>query len=256
MQNSKIQKATKLQCAKKVLKADADLGGEDHPNTAESIHDPRWANVFIPTITHALYILQEPFLNFTSKSPIFLATVQKTFNLSFPNVDLVLTADDPLVVTAYRQINSRKYKLASRILEVIIKFFNCDKFINQPEKIQDYVHWAIKGDGPAKTLTSTTTAHQAPDGFLQSQFIAPAAEQHLKYAKNSILYPPLDVKHPPKGLYTLLLIAVEWAFAAFLSGTYIEPQHFAHKHYWHMIRVFLGHIEHISERRWGLVLTS
>ncbi|KAF8235650.1 hypothetical protein L208DRAFT_1538780, partial [Tricholoma matsutake] len=223
MQNSKIQKAAKLQCAKKVLKADADLGGEDHPNATEFIHNPHWANVFIPTITHALYILQEPFLNFTSESPIFLATVQKTFNLSFPNVDLVLTADDPLVVTAYRQINSRKSKLASRILETIIKFFNHDEFINQPEKIRDYVHWAIKGDGELDfsyplliiLLTgSTTMAHQAPDGFLQSQFIAPAAEQHLKYAKNSILYPPLDVKHPPKGLYTLLLIVVEWAFAA------------------------------------------
>ncbi|KAF8221913.1 hypothetical protein L208DRAFT_1527612 [Tricholoma matsutake] len=225
MQNSKIQKATKLQHAKKVLKADADLGGEDRLNATEFIHDLRWAKVFIPTITHALYILQEPFphrlltylpfLNFTSESPIFLATVQKTLNLSFPNVALVLTADDPLVVTAYRRINSQKFKLASRILEVIIKFFDHDEFINQPEKIRDYVHWAIKGDGELDfsypllviLLTgSTTTAHQAPDGFLQAQFIAPAAEQHLKYAKNSILYPPLDAKHPPKGLYTLLLI--------------------------------------------------
>ncbi|KAF8225972.1 hypothetical protein L208DRAFT_1304310, partial [Tricholoma matsutake] len=49
---------------------------------------------------------------------------------------------------------------------------------------------------------------------------------------------------------------VEQAFAAFLSGTYIEPQLFAHKHYWHAIRVFLGHVECISERHWGLVLAS
>lgn len=99
MQNSKIQKSTKLQHAKKVLKADPDLRGQEHPNAAEFLHNLHWANVFIPTITHALYISQEPFLDFTSESPIFLATVQKTFNLSFPNVDLVLTADDPLIVT-------------------------------------------------------------------------------------------------------------------------------------------------------------
>jgi hypothetical protein len=101
MQNSKIQKATKPQHTKKVLKADADLGGRDHPTAAEFLCDPRWANVFIPTITHALYISREPFLNFASESLVFLATVQKTFNLSFPNVDLVLTADDPLVVTVW-----------------------------------------------------------------------------------------------------------------------------------------------------------
>ncbi len=51
-------------------------------------------------------------------------------------------------------------------------------------------------------------AHQAPDGFLQSQFIALAAEQHLRYVKNSVLWPPLNAEHPPKGLYALLLTAV------------------------------------------------
>ena len=49
---------------------------------------------------------------------------------------------------------------------------------------------------------------------------------------------------------------MEQAFAAFLSGTYIKPQLFAHKHYLHAIRVFLGHIEHISERCRGFVLMS
>ncbi|KAH9953734.1 hypothetical protein BJV74DRAFT_891889 [Russula compacta] len=147
---------------------------------------------------------------------MFLTTVQKIFNLSFPNVDLVLASDDPLVITAYKRINSQKSKLVSRILEAITKFFNCDMFINQPEKIQDHIHWAIKGDGPAyyktPTLKNSNIAgddpcYQAPDGFLQSQFITPSAKQHLKYAKTSILYPLLDAKHPPKGLYALLLTA-------------------------------------------------
>jgi hypothetical protein len=88
-------------CAKKVPKANADLrlGGDDHPTAAEYVHDPRWAKVFIPTITHALYISREPFLDFASESPVFLATVQKIFTLSFPNVDMVLAAIDPLVAT-------------------------------------------------------------------------------------------------------------------------------------------------------------
>ena len=49
---------------------------------------------------------------------------------------------------------------------------------------------------------------------------------------------------------------MERGFAAFISGTYIEPQLFAHKNYWHTMRVFLGHVERISERRWGLILVS
>jgi len=47
---------------------------------------------------------------------------------------------------------------------------------------------------------------------------------------------------------------VERAFAAFLSGTYVEPPLFAHKRYWRPIWVFLSHVERISERRWGLIL--
>jgi hypothetical protein len=49
---------------------------------------------------------------------------------------------------------------------------------------------------------------QAPDGFLQSEFIAPVVEQHLRYAKNSVLHPCLDAADPPKGLYILILAAV------------------------------------------------
>lgn len=49
---------------------------------------------------------------------------------------------------------------------------------------------------------------------------------------------------------------MERAFTTFLNGTGTEPPAFAHKHYWRAIRVFLGHVERISERRWGLILMS
>jgi hypothetical protein len=56
-------------------------------------------------------------------------------------------------------------------------------------------------------LTMSIVARQAPDGFLQSEFIAPIAMQYLRYIEGSVL-PALDAKCPPKGLYTLLLTAV------------------------------------------------
>jgi hypothetical protein len=65
----------------------------------EFLRDARWAKVFIPTITHALYVLREPFLDWTSESPALLAMVQHAFNLSFDNVTFTLPADDPIVET-------------------------------------------------------------------------------------------------------------------------------------------------------------
>jgi hypothetical protein len=65
----------------------------------EFLQDTRWANVFIPTITHALYVSRKAFCDFTSESPMFLAKVQEVFDLSFPNVDFKLKFNDPLVIT-------------------------------------------------------------------------------------------------------------------------------------------------------------
>ena len=254
MQNSKIQKAKKPKHAMKAPKANVDLGGGDRPTAAEFLRDRRWANVFIPTITHALYISRDPFLDFTSESPVFLATVQEVFDLSFPNVNFVLVANDPLVVTvqilcritlialltmACRLINeltaespSSQAGFLKRLpsSSIIILLINQKTFETTLVGLSKEMVLPITRPPPLKPLRSLVmiqatrwvlclvllstfvmVAHQAPDGFLQSQFIAPTAEQCLKYAKNSVLIPPLDAKHPPKGLYALLLTAVRYS---------------------------------------------
>ncbi|KAF8235146.1 hypothetical protein L208DRAFT_1258301, partial [Tricholoma matsutake] len=181
------------------------------------LRDGRWARVFTPTITHALYISREPFLEWTSESPVFLATVQHIFNISFSNVTLVLSAKDPLLETAYKRVKSRKSMLASSILDAIKKFFETAEFADQPQKIRAYVRWALKPDGPAYYQIPTPQSckadrndpnYIAPDGFLQSKFIAPVADKFLGYAKNSVLQPALNASNPPKGLYALILTAV------------------------------------------------
>ena len=40
----------------------------------------------------------------------------------------------------------------------------------------------------------------------------------------------------------------------FLKGSYIEPSDFAYKTYWKALHDFLGHMDHVSKRRWGLIL--
>jgi hypothetical protein len=47
---------------------------------------------------------------------------------------------------------------------------------------------------------------------------------------------------------------VERGFTAFATGTYAEPPLFAHKNCWRPLQVFLGHVDRVSERRWGLIL--
>lgn len=79
---------------------DTAVGGT-HAVDVQFLRDGRWARVFTPTITHALYISREPFLEWTSESPVFLATVQHIFNISFSNVTLVLSAKDPLLETVW-----------------------------------------------------------------------------------------------------------------------------------------------------------
>ena len=78
--------------------ATAPTTTESH-NSEKFLKDRRWARVFLPTLTHALYISREPFKHFTVDSPKFLATVQHVFNRAFPDVSLNLSTNDKLTTT-------------------------------------------------------------------------------------------------------------------------------------------------------------
>ena len=65
----------------------------------QCLDDHRWTRVFIPTLTHTFYISREPFLDWALDSSTFITTVQHAFDLSFPNVSLVLRPKDLIVST-------------------------------------------------------------------------------------------------------------------------------------------------------------
>ena len=46
-------------------------------------------------------------------------------------------------------MKTRQSKLASEILELVKAFFDGTKFRNQPERIKEYVLWALRSGGPA-----------------------------------------------------------------------------------------------------------
>jgi len=72
---------------------------DDSDVLRQFLEDPRWTRIFLPTITHALYISRNPFVDWTSDSETYLATVQQVFNLTFPNVTITLSLGDGVVNT-------------------------------------------------------------------------------------------------------------------------------------------------------------
>ena len=71
----------------------SEITGQIANNLLDDYH---WKHVFLSTLTHALYISHEPFMDWTIDSPAFLATMQNVFNLSFPNIDVALSVNDKL----------------------------------------------------------------------------------------------------------------------------------------------------------------
>lgn len=53
---------------------------------------PKWTAVFLPTLTHALFISKRPFQEFKPSSPIFVATVQQILRLVYLH-DAYVTQD-------------------------------------------------------------------------------------------------------------------------------------------------------------------
>lgn len=49
---------------------------------------------------------------------------------------------------ACKRLNTRRSKIASDVLEEVKKFFKESEFVNKPEKIKDWAHWALRYDGP------------------------------------------------------------------------------------------------------------
>jgi hypothetical protein len=76
---------------------------------------------------------------------------------------------------AYRRIKSRKSKIASGILDTVKTFFEQPEFVNQPERIREYVRWALQGDGPGyyriPTPKTCTVEREHPDYIVSLIFL-------------------------------------------------------------------------------------
>ncbi|KAF8260234.1 hypothetical protein EI94DRAFT_1706462 [Lactarius quietus] len=85
------------------------------------LKDYHWTNIFLSTLSHALYVSQQPFKDCAWSSDALRETVQVVFDISFPNISYMVAHQD-----------------------CIMKVFR-----KRHEKIRDYVHWALGSGGPA-----------------------------------------------------------------------------------------------------------
>ncbi|KAH9014755.1 hypothetical protein EDB85DRAFT_1876224 [Lactarius pseudohatsudake] len=237
---------------------------EAHPNvTRACLNDPRWTRAFLPTLSHALYISDHPFTDWTWDTGTLVKTIQMVFELTFTNISYVLSLRDSIVKAAYDRMKTRRSKIASDVLTLVKTFFEGAEFKNQPEKVKEYVHWALRCGGPAYyeipvpmscTLRKDHPDYPRPDGFLRSQFILPIAETYIGFSTKSVLSPSLGPRNPPKGLYAVILTAVERAMRAHITGAFHSPSDFNHRTMWNSMKDFFQILNQVSASRWTQAL--
>ncbi|KAH8979527.1 hypothetical protein EDB86DRAFT_3140234 [Lactarius hatsudake] len=247
----------KSKAVKAIVKKDSKRFTEAQPDThpdiaCQCLDDSCWTRIFLLTLSHTLYISDHPFTDWTRESSALVETVQVTFELSFTNISYTLSAQDGIVKA-----------IASDVLMLVKTFFERAEFKDQPEKIKDYVHWALKAGGPAyyenpvpksSKLRKDDPNYTKPDGFLRSQFILPVAKTYLGFASRSVLHPTLGPKSPPRGLYVMILTAVERAMRAYLTGRFNAPGDFNHQTSWNAMKDFDRILDRVSESRWAQAL--
>ncbi|KAH8979009.1 hypothetical protein EDB86DRAFT_3089646 [Lactarius hatsudake] len=95
---------------------------------------------------------------------------------------------------------------------------------------------------------------QKPDGFLRSQFILPVAKTYASFAEKSVLHPSLGPRNPPKGLYAMVLTAVERAMRAHMTGAFHAPGEFNHQITWNSMKDFYKILDQVHESHWAQAL--
>ncbi|KAH9178032.1 hypothetical protein EDB89DRAFT_2064412 [Lactarius sanguifluus] len=202
---------------------------EAHPDVTHAcLNDPRWTRIFLPTLSHTLYISDHPFTDWTWDTGTLVKTIQMVFELTFTNISYVLSLRDSIV-----------------------------------KAVKEYVHWALRCGGPAYykipvpkscTLRKDDPDYLRPDGFLHSQFILPIAETYMGFSTKSVLAPSLGPRNPPKGLYAVILTAVERAMRAHITGAFHAPSDFNHRTMWNSMKDFFQILDQVSESRWTQAL--
>ncbi|KAH9027183.1 hypothetical protein EDB85DRAFT_1893108 [Lactarius pseudohatsudake] len=130
-------KAPKSKATKATVKKGASFKSLESPFVGacpdiaqECLDDLHWTRVFLPTLSHALYITDNPFTDWTWESNTLLQTVQNVFNLSFTNISYMLSVQDKVVKAAYDRMKTRRSKIASDILILVKTFFEGTEFRN------------------------------------------------------------------------------------------------------------------------------
>ena len=67
----------------------------------DCLHDFRWTRVFLQTLNHALYVSDQPFIDWCWGSYSFRTTIQGVFDISFPNISYTVTEEDDIMKAVF-----------------------------------------------------------------------------------------------------------------------------------------------------------
>ncbi|KAF8259013.1 hypothetical protein EI94DRAFT_1790722 [Lactarius quietus] len=190
----------------------------------ECLDNLRWTHTFLPTLSHALYISDHPFTDWTWESSTFLETTQAVFDMSFTNISYTISPQDCILKAAYDQMKMRRSKIAGDVLASVKRFFEGPEFHTRPKKIKDYIPWALGAGGPAYYDTPVPADCRLRLGD-------PDCPQYLTFAAKSVYHPTLGLKNPPKGLYAIILTAVERAMRAHITDFYTMMKRACESHW-------------------------
>lgn len=130
---------------------------------------PDWTQTFLPTLTHALFISEDPFQEFKSSSPAFIVIVQQISRLVYPDapddisvlveevsrVYIGVGVDSIELQQAAQRLTTKKSKIACAVMEEVKHFFKQERYLSHPDQIGHYAKWALRPDGPAFHETPT-----------------------------------------------------------------------------------------------------
>ncbi|KAF8258997.1 hypothetical protein EI94DRAFT_1814165 [Lactarius quietus] len=227
------------------------------------LKDYRWTNIFLPTLSHVLYVSEQPFKDWAWSSDALRKTVQAVFDISFPNILYTVAQQDCIMKAAYDRMKTQRSKITSDVLVLVQLFFNEPKFRKRHKKIRDYVRWALGSGGPAYykipvpescMLRKGDPGFPKPDGFLCLEFVLPVAKTHIGYTARSVLQPPLGPRSLPKGLYAMILAAVERTMRTYVTGEFIAPGEFNYPNIWNAVQDFYGILDKLHEHHWVQIL--
>ncbi|KAF6763986.1 hypothetical protein DFP72DRAFT_873927 [Ephemerocybe angulata] len=219
--------------------------------------DNKWKDLFLATVTHALYISAQPFQDFTVSTPIMRSQIQRAIDLVYPEAAYSVKArGDPILLLSYNRLCELRAKIASDAVDLVVKHV---RSFSSTTESHEWLLWARRLNGPlyfedptpAYCLSQRGSAgFIEPSGKLKSQFILTLVEHYLQFSQSAIS--DTSSFQPMVGLFGLVMAALERAVYIVRADAQLvaNAKKFSHDNYGDKVDMFVQVVQGVSVDRW------